>query len=286
MPKKNKFIRNFKKNSIETLKKEVIFKDYLKPDIDKGKVFPAIRNEYIDFYFNGGRIFKYEKDFETHIKYASVFKSKSDYIIEDDLKEIGIIKNFAEGYENIKKNCSLYSGDEAKGVSEIYNEFSCAKKINSDIVVIDIEIALSSNNEFTEDKKRNRIDLLLYNQKERKLRFIEAKTFSNSEIWSSKSNPKVLEQIQRYEEQLEKRENEIIEAYSNYVGIINELFDLNIEKPDKLDKHAALLIFGFDRDQSQGRLTYLKKSLKSTKYYPIGNVKSIKVITLWEKTQK
>lgn len=292
MRSRNKFIRNIKKESIENIKKEVIFKDYLKPDIDKGNVFPAVRNGDIAFYFDGCRIFQYKKDFRTHIKYASVFKSKSDdiYINENKLKEIDKIRDFAEGYKHIKKNCSLYSGDEAKGVSKIYNKFSYASsKTNSNIVVLDIEIALSSNNESNKGNKKDRIDLLLYNKKGRELRFVEAKTFSNNEIWPSGSNtdPKVLCQIQRYEKQLKDREDEIIEAYSNYVDIINELFGLNIEKPDKLDKHVALLIFGFDRDQLKGSLKpLLQESLKNTKYYSKGIIESVDIATLWKETQK
>ena len=54
---------------------EQLYSDYLLPDIKKGEVFPAIRNETITFYHKGGRLFSFDGNgFITNIKFASVFK--------------------------------------------------------------------------------------------------------------------------------------------------------------------------------------------------------------------
>ena len=50
------------------------------PDIMKGEILPTIRNSCIDFYIKGGRLFHYNGEFSTHIKYASVLKSDKPYI--------------------------------------------------------------------------------------------------------------------------------------------------------------------------------------------------------------
>jgi len=62
-----------------------LFTEKLLPDIEKGTVFPAIRRDYVDFYHKGGNLFSFRKGFSTHKKYASIIKSKSDYISELDL---------------------------------------------------------------------------------------------------------------------------------------------------------------------------------------------------------
>ncbi len=159
------FERQFNSHAIESLK---LFNEKLKPDILKGVVFSAIRGDYIDFYYKGGRLFTFRNAFSTHKKYASVIKSKKDYISESDLhQDVQLIHNFIDGYEQIKENCSLYAGEEAKGVSDVYHKFSFVRQ-EAEIVVMDIEVSFEAQ---LEDKKQNRIDLLLFNKKTQQLRF-------------------------------------------------------------------------------------------------------------------
>ncbi len=88
------------------------------------------------------------------------------------------------------------------------------------------------------------------------LYFIEAKHFSNKDIWST-TTPKVIEQIKKYEEQISKRKDDIIEAYTNYVNILNSIFGLKMPPPLKIEDKVSLLIFGFDQNQKDGRLQQL-----------------------------
>lgn len=263
-----------------------LFTEKLLPDIEKGTVFPAIRRDYVDFYHKGGNLFSFRKGFSTHKKYASIIKSKSDYISELDLQQkIELIKNFYEGYEQIKKNCSRYSGDEAEGVSRIYHKYPFTKN-GLDVVVLDIEISFKAK---TEKRNQDRIDILLLNEKTGQLRFYEAKHYSNSELWSIENTPpKVVIQIQRYEEQIEKNETIIISQYCNYVNIVKELFGYELPVPTSIDKKVTLLVFGYDIDQQRGRMKKLlldDKSLVGIQRYFIGNISTVNINHMWNKVE-
>jgi len=254
----------------------------LKGDCIQQKVFMAIRNNKIGFYHRGSLLFSFDKDgYKTHIKYASVIKHKEkNYIAEKDLSNCKIIPDFESDYTRIKENCSLYSGIEAASVSEIYHRHSFISDI--EIVVLDIEVSFESFDEDT-DKKQDRIDILLYNKTTKTLQFVEAKHFSNKEIWS-KTTPKVIAQVKRYENQISQREQEIISEYKGYIKTINDLFNLSLPEPEKIDPKVTLLIFGFDTDQLNGRLKDLifkKSEYKEIKVYSIGDIKKLATKTLW-----
>jgi len=250
-------------------------------DIKKGDVFPAIRNNRVDFYYKGGKLFSFDKrGFKTHIKYACVCDFDKDYIYKQELKNIKNIMNFVKGYERIKENCAHYSGIEAEEVGRIYQKFSYLNS-NLNVVVLDIEVSFGARDE---DRKQDRIDLLLLNKKEKRLRFYEVKDFSNKDIWSKKgTKPRVVGQIKRYKGQIGKNEGKIIDQYSSYINIVSELFGLELKKPEYVDREVCLLIFGFDIDQLQGRLKTLLEqdgSLKDIKYYRRGNVSGLKDLTV------
>jgi len=280
--------RKFKRTMNEELKRKLIGEPLYKqllPDIkDNGEVFPAIRNEVIDFYHKGGRLFSYDKEgFKTHVKYASAYRKHPEaYITESMLGNLKQIQNFTDGYGRIKENCSLYSGVEAQGVSKIYenHSFACSKSKNSSVVVLDIEVSFEA---IEEDRLQDRIDVLLFEKEKKRLIFCEAKHFSNSEIWAGKiENIKVLKQIRRYNAQIKDKEDQIIAAYNNYTKTVKDLFQIALPEPEKICPTVPLIIFGFDRDQLKGRFKDLfKEKIESAiTYYPIGNVSSIKLENL------
>ncbi|MBA7714053.1 hypothetical protein ES703_123067 [subsurface metagenome] len=51
------FKRNLSRITIDRLLGNKLFTDKLRPDIEKGSVFPAIRGDYLDFYYKGGNLF-------------------------------------------------------------------------------------------------------------------------------------------------------------------------------------------------------------------------------------
>ena len=262
------FERNVDPGIIESLKMEPLFKKKLKPDILKGDIFMAIRKNKIGFYYRGGRLFSFgEGGFRTHVKYAAVLnvKKEKDYVTAKEFGKIGKVDNFLDGYDRIKENCDLYAGVEATGVSEVYKKFPYIK--NSEIVVLDVEVAFSEGDEDEggpdkQKKKKNRIDLLLFYKKTGTLRFYEAKHFSNGEIWS-KTEPKVVLQIIRYNRKIGMEAENIKVQYSRFVSIVKDILSeegqecCNIGKINYMDPECWLYVFGFDENQRAGRLSEL-----------------------------
>ena len=61
---------------IENLKKTDLWKKRIEMDCREGNVFLTIRNNQVDFYHKGGRLFSYDKSgFKTHLKYAAAIES-------------------------------------------------------------------------------------------------------------------------------------------------------------------------------------------------------------------
>jgi len=276
------FTRNLGNNAISKLRKNDLFMKKLKPDIEEEAVFPAIRRGRIDFYHKGGKLFSYRDTFYTHKKYASLIKFAGDYISESELrKKAEVITSFFEGYEQIKENCSLYSGVEARGVSRLYHKYPFTKN-DLDIVLLDIEISFRAN---SEERSQDRIDLLLLNKKTQQLRFYEAKHYSNSDLWTvERSRPEAVSQIERYQEQIEKKDSEILSEYSRYVRIVNNLFTCDLPEPQSIDRKVTLLVFGYDRDQQKGRMQDLllgDESLAGIQYYFVGNMAGVNIDNMW-----
>jgi len=290
------FIRKFSQSAIEALKQDTLFTDHLRADIVEGSslkgrqkkphfVFPAVREERIDFYWGGGKLFSYEQSsgFKTHHKYASVLVDKAGkyipdtaaYISETSLQDgkIRLIGNFCEGYERIKENCERYSGLEDLGVSSLYERFSCARKVVSSevspVVVLDIEAS------FAEGK--NQIDIVSLDMESKKIRFVEAKDYSNNaSLRTSYGQPEAAIQMKRYAEQIKKTSDEILEAYQNHVRVINTLFSINIPEPTSVDPSPILLIFGFDSEQRSYLKPKIEKPLQDDhglRVYSIGKIK-------------
>lgn len=266
--------RTLEDKIIEDLKDSKLWKNKIKQDCKDHKVFLAIRNGYIDFYYKGGRLFKFDKNgFQTHIKYAAVIpKSGDDYITDKK----SFVSDFESHYERIKENCANYSGLEASGVSSLYHKYSYLSK--NPIVVLDIEVSFKALNL---DKKLDRIDLLLYNKETKTLRFVEAKHYTNKEI-ISRTAPKVINQIESYNSQIKKSKKVIINEITSYINSINLLFDINLPAPEKIDPEVSLFIFGFDNDQKNGRLKEIENQLSEINFYSIGNVENLKISSLYK----
>ena len=277
------FKRDLNKNTIVRLRCDKLFTERLELDIQKRIVFPAIRRGRVDFYHKGGKIFCYQNGFSTHKKYASAIRYDSDYISESDLRQkVEVITNFFDGYEQIKQNCSLYSSVEAEGVSRIYHKYPFASS-DSRVVVLDIEISFEAK---SEERFQDRIDILLFNKKTQQLRFYEAKHYSNSELWAAEgTSPRVVSQIQRYEQQIQEEGKDILSEYCQYIRIVNDVFNCDLPKPGGLDKEVTLLVFGYDRDQQRGRMQRLlldDGSLAGVQYYTIGNVSAVNIDNMWK----
>ncbi len=282
-----KFTRNIKPELLKQLKDNKIFNDKLSPDVKSGNVFAALRNNEVDFYYKGGKLFSFNnKGLSTHVKYATTPEDNaSNYVTENEFSQKcrNSIKDFNEDYDKIKNNCKLYSkGTEAACVSYLYKKYSFIN-ISEDIIILDIEVSLKSEED--SDKNQDRIDILLYSNRERALKFIEAKLYTNKEIRST-TKPAVIKQVEGYGSQIKNKKNEILDAYKNYINVMNGLFSLNIKEPTDVLPGAGLYIFGFDDDQKKGNLCQIEEKLKENniKYYSLGNPENIKIQALWKAT--
>lgn len=297
------FERSFKAAAIEKLKQEQLFNECLLRDIRNGVLFPAVRKNRMDFYYMGGKLFSYNvrNGFTTHHKYASVIRSngRRPYVTDNNLVAIG---SFVEGYKRIKENCSLYSGVEAKGVSQVYSKFSCARSDGSErVVVLDIEVSLRRDGKSEEPEpgtvKRassDQIDLLLFDTKNRELRFFGAKDFSNREIRALQTNaPKIEKQMKRYRGQTQNPDvrEELLKGYRAHVAVINQLFEPKqyLPEPEVIDPIPRVLICGFDSSQYK-KLKYEAERLEKKPYllsvYAIGDIKGVKASALFSGGKK
>jgi len=274
------FKRKLDKAIIDILKKDILWSEKIKKDCGRQKVFLTIRDNLIDFYHKGGRLFSFGRQgFKTHLKYASVISTNGkDYLTESELSDYKLAADFKSNYHRIKENCSNYSGIEAGGVSALYHKHSYLSDNN--IIVLDIEVSFES---FNEENTQDRIDILLYKKDTQTLQFVEAKHYSNKEIWS-RTTPKVINQINRYESQILERKTEILSGYSKYVKILNDIFNISLPEPSNIEDKVTLLIFGFDRDQQKGRLKTLitgNSEYSGMKNYSIGNIKQVVMENFW-----
>jgi len=279
----NKMQRRFENKIQNELLKNALWDKQIKDDCKKQKVFFTIRDNRVDLYHKGGKLFGFEKnEFKTHIKYAAVIeKDKKDYISELDLSnpKYLLATDFGKDYKRIKENCANYSGVEASGVSRLYHKYSYLS--NSNIVVLDIEVSFQSQ---SNNKKQDRIDILLYNKISKTLQFVEAKHYSNKEIRSF-SKADVIGQIKRYNKQITSNKKNIISEYGNYIEIINNIFDKKLPKPEIVCDEVTLLIFGFDNDQKNGNLKKIinpKLQADNIRFYEKGDIKTINIEPLWQ----
>jgi len=253
----------------------------IEQDCKNQNVFLAIRDNRIDLYHKGGKLFTYDRNgFKTHLKYASVISSNGkNYLTEAELSDYKLASDFESNYQRIKENCSNYTGIEALGVSDLYHKHSYLS--DSNVVVLDVEISFESLNE---ENNQDRIDILLFNKDSKTLQFVEAKHFSSNEIWST-TLPKVINQIRRYESQIAERKPGILSEYIDYIKIINRIFGMALPEPVEVDSNVTLLVFGFDNDQKSGRLKKLilqNKEYTGIKNYSIGNIKKVVPDNLWK----
>lgn len=272
------FVKEIKPGLLDRLKEEELFNDCLLPDVKNGLVFSSVRNGSIDFYYGGSRLFTYDsKGFSSHYKFCLVgLQQKGEYVSQSELPNFKLIADFSEGYKQIKENALLYAGVESNGVSNLYkfNNFS-----NDAIILLDIEAAMYSKN------KKDRIDIVLYDRNACEIKFVEAKHYSNPELWAKEgSKPAVTEQIGRYEESIKDREAEILKAYGRHIEYLNQIYNNDIKPPKKVCKNVGLYMFGFDALQKAKIEKLLRQdgSLDDIGHYFIGDQTKINTENLWK----
>jgi hypothetical protein len=265
------FGRGISKEFVDELKNWTHWKDI----ISDRDLFVAIRNDYINIYYQGCSIFKISHKggqliFETHFKYLVRPNMKNPLVSWDGespartgrLSEI-LIPEF--DLNSFKKSSSSYAEPEKKGVHSI---------LKSNKNVVDVEIALSHKSEDETDSEgqnskgrraADRIDFAAIQGKDGKARivFFEAKRFDNGELKSRKGEPPVFEQIRNYETFIKQHRQDLEKSYrkacknlvdlappNRYDPLVKEVAD----SPEQLivDPDVRLVVFGYDKDEDKG----------------------------------
>ncbi len=283
------FRRGLDEPFIDALNSEYGKSGWWKRIVDDKDLFIAIRNGYLNVYFNGGSVLELrhaggELVGKTHFKHLLnlATESNDDYIRFSGGKfspvEIGkSYRDIASDIEGIKKSIKLYQGDEKAGVHHI---------ILDNCNVIDTEIAIPGENA--------RIDFAALQRCKGRMNivFFEAKTYSSPDI-RSQNRPAVLEQICRYNTMICGRREELEEAYRQVLRNVLCLEGWRDRRHPVLSEAAAcdlhvdpkirLVIFGFDapqrraaEDGSNGAFRRLRHCLGEDRVLTRGDPKGLR----------
>jgi|GEM_PF-4470149 len=244
-----KFKRHFykaseQKKQIAALKGQKSF-EFLKRDVMSATVFPALRENIIDFYYMGMRLCRYESGRMTWHKNATQPNSDSDY-------------------ENIKNECEgqKTSGKpkERAALSLLYKEYSPYASAGSGLILLDIEVGFPRLAEFGNIQ----IDLLFLDKDTGSLYFIEAKDaddkrikvtpYKNESYAALYARLEVKNQIDKYQKNLSARKQEITDAYLNYIDVMQQIFDCRICSANQLRLYPEPMLFVYGKFTENGAL--------------------------------
>jgi len=239
--------------------------------VDNKELFVAIRDEYINVYWNGCSLLKLwmagnDLIGETHYKYLLDPDMKKPYIkIRDGIacfdSEPAMFVTNIKDVGNWKKAAKVYAGDEKMGVHNVILK-------NSN--VFDVEIAFGTQtDENSGSGGADRIDFAALRSDGSKafISFYEAKMFSNKALRTSTEEIPVLQQIEKYQGYLQKHRDGLIESYRKVCGNLAALEGVNIRYSSvlslmkdvyngnvciELDPNVYLAVFGYDGDQKNG----------------------------------
>lgn len=240
-------INNLSGESLELYRKLVC-------DIKSGDVFPAVRDDRLDFYHGGGVLFSFSgNSFKRNPNYdfygnATETKKGNRTVAE---KTYG--KSFINNYEFFKEcNRIRFSSNENEDSERKFlDNFYCDTYKGSsfpNLCVLDIEVRIN------EDGNKKKCDMVLLKSEadKSKIMFVEAKLYDNNEVKCAEGRiPEVVTQVEGYTEQLAKHKKTIEQQYINHLDIMSRLIFM---KPyDKIDNielisNAKLLIIGKPKD--------------------------------------
>lgn len=224
------FIRSFSDSKIAKLTIDQNAETFalLKEDVAKGIVFPAVRNERIDFYYLGGCLYSFGGTF---------FRDKEWEKFSENTKGLSEYCKAKKQVEN--KFAKMHGGSaERKILNELYSQ-TFASNRSSAVVVLDIEISLGKV-----DDKSQKCDLLLLNTQTDEIMFVEGKVYSDPRVRSAVGQKiEVIDQVNAYTTVVERQSETILAQYAEHVRILNKLFGTNYNPPKKLLMPVRLLVY-------------------------------------------
>ena len=261
--------RCWKRGSLKGHKKINPVYEQITKDISEGCVFPAVRENEIHLYYEGGRAFRVKpKSVKTHRKYNGECRDG----------EVSLCELTPGLYADIKERCRgrhvkrLQNGDCEEGwiVSRLFRRFSYWSRYaeREQPKLVDIEVRF---------RGKEKIDLLFL-EDDGRLRFVEVKRQDDPRTrWrydpstqSKRRNPEVLDQIRGYEDVLKDGGKSIVDAYGQVPGILAEALELErFSEPIAVCPRVPLLVCR--RDAKHGRNTWLLGELGTCENDEIGS---------------
>ena len=259
------FKKGLKEDFIEALNREYGKDDsWWKQIVNDEDLFIAIRDNYLDVYYQGNQVMKLSQEKgkligETHHRYLfggnRYLRSHNGVIGSDQFDNVERLSSFGTDLQKIKNASRAYAGDERKGVHSI---------IRRNYNTIDVEVALPQKRNGQKGTAK-RIDFAAFQETDGgslELRFFEAKYFSNPELRAKNGGrPDVLKQIETYERLLKDQKGALKEAYADAIDDLLELEGIADDRKKTLKQCKdqgfevcilpRLVIFGFDDSQKR-----------------------------------
>jgi hypothetical protein len=241
------------------------------PSCPIAELFVAIRENYLNVYWNGNSLLKLRLDGErlvgeTHYKYLLQPDAPRPYVSVVDgvaaipdasalfLRDIGDV-------QALKRAATVYGDEEKAGVHRI---------VRNNPGVIDVEVAfgLDAGSEAAPSSRRIDFAALRPTAKGAEIAFYEAKLFANKDVRAAGDTlPRVIQQIAGYRQLLNEHRCQLMESYRKVCGNLAELrgvrerYTLPLdtmreifagERALHVSDSVSLVVFGFDADQRDG----------------------------------
>ena len=230
--------------------------DEIRDDIRAGCVFPALRENEIHLYHEGGRLLR--------IGPRSAY-SHGKYVAGTGKADVPLPRRFdVAQYRKIKMCCATHNRQPLKDdrteyretwiVSRLFKRFSVwADEAKVDQPkLIDVEVRLRG-------KGTQMVDLLFL-EDDGRLTFVEVKRQYDSRIRSASGTPEVVRQVSDYVETLRECESTVKSAYRGVSSILSAAFCLEpFDQPTDVFCRVPILVCR--RDNKPGRDTWLWKRL-------------------------
>lgn len=255
--------------------------------IQTGRAFLAFRNDEATIYYNGNQLCNlpgsqgYEPMVYNHYlpitrsRTLSKKQKKEPYTIEQWQNNIDSEKlSFELVFNEILDNLEKESSPESLQASRFYRFSPLNTKTTPEIVLLDIEAAFSSS-----DEKTDRIDLVFYHRKDRRLMFVEVKRLSDPRLDpKGKESADVIDQLKRYKDRLETEVQQITSQYNNSIDYYNTLSrgnlpHVSLEFPPLL----GLLLVEYNQSEKK-QINEVKEMITRNgfKSYAIGDTSHVK----------
>lgn len=236
-------------------------------------LFVAIRDGYLNVYFKGNSLLKLTfqdgvLSGAVHYKYLLRPDVMDQYVQINNgtvgLSEAGalaLLQTNGLNVSDMKKAANAYAGDEKNGVHDLISS-------NPNVIDTEITFGVSGNEERVPSTRRIDFSALRPTKKGAEVVLYEAKLFANKEVRAKDQAPPVCEQIERYQDLLDKHAKDVVLSYRAVCGNLVALNGVRDRYSSSLElmgciasgetalhtnNAVRLVIFGFDKDQAEGK---------------------------------